>query len=480
MKNTIFILGLVSLLAGACSDDFLDKAPLSNANVQNFYRDGKDMEVAVNAAYATLTLEGQYRYANWQVGEVRSDNTWNVEVGGNLPDAELDLFKTSASNSIVNVSWNDHYRGILLCNVVLDRIGAVTMDPALKSRFEGEVKFLRGLMYFNLVRIFGDVPLVLHETKSVEEGYAQVRVAAAQVYDQIVKDLDEASQVLPEKYTGKDIGRATKGAALALLGKVYLTRKDYPAAAARLKQVIDQGTYQLVPVYANLWGPANDNNIESLFEVQFKKGATGTGSSFYSQFAPLNSETAVTGLGFPSGRNLPTPDLVSAYEPGDLRKASSLAESYVKNGVTVPDPYTLKFRDQPFAAGDADNNWPVLRYADVLLLYAEALNEINQGPTQEAYDLVNAIRRRGDLDPLPSGMNQAAFFAALQQERRVELAFEGHRWFDLVRTGRAVTVMNQHFQGLVTVDAHHLVFPVPQAQVNVNPKGIPQNPGYTF
>ncbi|QNF33204.1 RagB/SusD family nutrient uptake outer membrane protein [Adhaeribacter swui] len=481
MKNKIYMLGLMSILLSSCSDDFLELAPISNANVQNFYRNAQDMQVAVNAAYSALQLEGQYRTAYWQMGEVRSDNTMNMDVAGNFPDAEIDLFKTAASNSIITAAWNDNYRGILLCNVVQDRIAAVTMDEALKNQYLGEVKFLRGLMYFNLVRIFGDVPLVLKETKSVEEGYQQPRVAKALIYEQIVKDLTEATQSLPDKFTGNDIGRATKGAALALLGKVYLTQKDYAAAAAKLKEVISSGTFQLVPDYANLWGPANENNVESIFEVQFKKGGTGTGSNFYNQFAPWNSETAVTGVGFASGKNLPTADIANAYEPHDLRKASSMAESYVKNGVAVEDKYTIKYRDlQPFAAADADNNWVVLRYADVLLMYAEALNALNQGPSQEAYDVVNAVRNRAGLEALPTGLTYESFSSALEHERQVELAFEGHRWFDLVRTDRAIPVMNAHFNGTLTIDEHHLVFPVPQSQINVNPEGIPQNPGYTF
>jgi hypothetical protein len=477
MKRYIFILSLICLLQFSCKD-FLELPPIDQPNGQIFYRNADDMQVAVNAAYGFLQTGGQYSGAYSQLSETRSDNTTNEDIGGNQPAAELDQFRMTSTNEITDGMWRDSYRGILACNVVLDRITGVAMDESIKNRFIGEVKFLRSLMYFNLVRTFGDVPLVLAETKSVQEGYKQGRIASTQVYDQIITDLLDAEKSLPLAYSGKDIGRATKGAAKALLGKVYLTVGNYTAAANKLKEVVDQGNYQLLKDYAALWITSNENHAESIFEVQYKKGGTGTGSYFYAAFAPRYSGTVITGIGFGSGRNLPTADLINAYEPGDLRKSISLAEGFVLNGTFVKEPYTLKYRDQPFSAGDADNNWPVLRYADVMLMYAEALNNTNNGPTAEAYDMVNAIRKRAGLNPLPQGLDFNAFFLALEHERQVELAFEGHRWFDLVRTGRALQVMQSHFKGNISVEEYQLIYPVPNSQIDVNPEGIKQNPGY--
>jgi starch-binding outer membrane protein, SusD/RagB family len=479
MKLNTIILGSLCLLASGCSG-FLDLAPIDATNVSNFYRNASDMQAAVTAAYGMLANNGEYGYAYYNVAEVRSDNTMNWEGGGNLPDAELDQFKMASTNEIIRIMWVDTYRGILAANTVLDHIGGAQMDDALRQRFIGEARFLRALQYFNLVRTFGDVPLVLSETKSVDEGYSQPRVAKSEVYAQIIADLTDAEQKLPVSYAGNDIGRATRGAASALLGKVYLTAGDFTKAKDKLKEVIDAGTYKLLDDYAALWPVANANNQESLFEVQFKKGGTGTGSSFYNNFAPRNSGSSVIKVGFAGGRNLPTADLIAAYEPGDYRKNVSLALGYTDNvtGKYVADPYTLKFQDTPFTDGDADNNWPVLRYADVLLMYAEAVNAVG-GPVAEAYDAINAVRKRAKLAALPTGLSKSAFALAVEHERQVELAFEGHRWFDLVRNRRAVPVMNQHFKAPV-VQEFNAVFPVPQTQIDINPDGIRQNPGYNF
>jgi hypothetical protein len=333
-------------------------------------------------------------------------------------------------------------------------------------------------MYFNLVRIFGDVPLVLKETVSVTDGYAQGRDPVSKVYDQIVADLIIAATNLPASYSGLNIGRATNGAANALLGKVLLTYGKYDLSATILKAVINSGNYQLLQNYTDLWKTTNANNAESIFEVQYKKGGTGTGSGYTNFFAPRGSESIVSRMGFAYGKNLPTADMVAAYEAGDIRKNASLKETYIRDNQVVYDPYTIKYKDIPFTERDADNNWMVLRYADILLMYAEALNELNEGPNNEAYSMVNQVRARAGLDSLTDGLNKTDFAMALEHERQVELAFEGHRWFDLVRTGRALQVMNAHFHGVIAIQPHQLLFPIPQRQININPTIIFQNDGY--
>jgi hypothetical protein len=270
------------------------------------------------------------------------------------------------------------------------------------------------------------------------------------------------------------------------LGKVYLTQRNFAQAAATLKEVIDQAAenkYMLLPNYADVFRVTNENHRESIFDVQFKKGGTGEGSPFTNQFAPRASGTIVTKVGPGLGYNIPTQDMDDAYEPGDLRKAVSMSAGYMNGSTFVASKYVTKYLDVPFQANDADNNWPVLRYADVLLMYAEALNEqgfVADGP---AFDYLNQVRARAGLpartavnaDPALQVADQAAFRLAVEQERRVELAFENHRWFDLVRTGRAIDVMAAHG---IAIEPYQLLYPAPQSQIDINPAIITQNPGY--
>ena len=336
----IFVALLTLLLLGSCKKSFLDLQPVSNIQASSFYKTAADMELILNSAYASLQTSGQYGTANWQVGEVRSDNTYNWDVAGNFPDADLDQFKENASNSILNSMWLDTYHGVLLCNIVIGRIAEVEMDETLKKQYIAESLFLRSLMYFNLARTFGDVPLVLKETLSAQEGYTHMREPVNKIYDQLIADLRIASEDLPDIFTGINIGRVTQGAAKSLLGKILLTRGDYASCASVLEEVINSGVYHLLPDYGDLWKTTNANNAESIFEVQFKKGGTGTGSHYNNLFAPYGSEAFVTGTGFAYGRNLPTENLVAAYEPGDLRKNASLAETYQRNNQDVYSPHT--------------------------------------------------------------------------------------------------------------------------------------------
>ncbi|WP_343850150.1 RagB/SusD family nutrient uptake outer membrane protein [Algoriphagus jejuensis] len=487
MKNIKILIAagaVVMLSAGACNSDFLDLAPISQENSNNFYKTDEDMKNALTAVYGSLQYGGQYYSSIHVMGDLRSDNTeiTNPNAGADLQ--AIDNFTNTPVTSISNTTWSGHYQGIQAANIVIEKIEAVNMDAATKARYIGEAKFLRALMYFNLVRIYGDVPLVTKVINNPQEGYEYGRNATEEVYQQIIADLMAAEGSLPYTYAAAEVGRATKGAAMALLGKVYLTRKKWTLAGQKLKQVIDEAAqtkYKLMPTYAGVFGIPAENNAESIFEVQFKSGSNGEGSPFANQFAPIGSGTAVVAVGNPLGQNIPTAEMDATYEANDLRKAASMKNSYVLSGKTTLHNYVVKYSGTPAANLDSDNNWIVLRYADVLLMYAEVLNEqgfVADGP---AFDYLNQIRTRAGLpvktfsneNPSLQITSQAEFRLAVEQERRVELAFEGHRWFDLVRTDRALTVLADK-----GIQPHHVLLAIPQSQVDINPAMISQNPGY--
>jgi starch-binding outer membrane protein, SusD/RagB family len=378
MKNTFKYILPLFLLSG-CGDDFLDLTPHSSANVEDFYNTPADIEVAVNGVYRTLQMAGQYGQSIYTIGDVASDNC----IAGRPLDPwqDIAMHRIPSTNGVVENSWNHNYQGIQAVNTILNRVDEVEFaDQSIKNRLVGEVKFLRALMYFNLVRIYGAVPLVLSETRSPEEGYTQGRDPETQVYEQIMRDLSEAASEgsLPVEYSSSDIGRATRGAALALMGKVHMTLSNYSEAANYLKQVIDLGVYRLLDDYADIFEISNANHAESIFEVQYKSGTgQGLGSGYFHTFSPFTAGSLIVGVGGGAGLAQPTAELMAAYEEGDLRRDVSLQEGFVnEEGEFIPEPWISKYIDPaPFQPSDNNNNWIVMRYADILLMYAEALNE---------------------------------------------------------------------------------------------------------
>ncbi|WP_080058920.1 RagB/SusD family nutrient uptake outer membrane protein [Spirosoma aerolatum] len=480
--SKIYISLLFSLTLSSCSKEFLDLKPISSATSDNFYKTADDFKNAINGAYASLQSGGIFGNS-YVFGDVASDNTVPPASGSVTDQDEFDRFYIKTTNPFISGRWNDSYTAIARYNTILEKIGGVSMDENLKNRYIAETKFLRALVYFNLVRTFGDVPLVLKAISNPDEGYEYGRSPKADVYAQIEKDLTDAEGVLPVSYATAEVGRATKGAAKALLGKVYLTEKKYAQAVAKLKEVIDLGVYDILPNYADVFKVSNKNNKESVFDVQYKSGGAGEGNSWPNSFAPENSGNAVIAFGG-GGNNQPTADLINAYEPGDKRKDVSLATSYVNaSGQTIPYNFVKKYYDTPATNGDNGNNIPVIRYADVLLMYAESLNEVGYQPNGDAFTYLNKIRNRAGLASKTATdiPNQQAFRLAMEQERRVEFAFEGQRWYDLVRTDRAIPVLNSKKDQIRLVNVlteNNLVDPIPQSQIDINRSKIQQNPGY--
>ena len=454
LKNNILI--IILLVFVSCSKEFTELAPISERNAENFYNTASDMKVAVNAIYNTLKDNGVYNQSYWILQELRSDNTFWDGTGLAEEVTVFDSFDDISTSNITEAAWTSSYLGISRANIVLSRIDAITMDATEKNTLKGEALFLRSFYYYNMAVLFGNIPLVLNETDSVEEGTNHTQVAASAVYAQIATDLVEAEGKLPLK-SATTHGRASKGAAAALLGKVYLTMEDSSNAELALRRVLGYG-YSLVDDYSNLWGVENEYNSESIFEVDFQGGLGNQGNSFTSQFHGILSQSVTSGQ-----RNIPEQDLIDAYETGDLRFPASI------QGVDGIDTgYTVKFGSvNTFNDDDASNNWPVLRYADVLLMLAEALGETN-----EAYGFINEVRTRAGLASIDQ-TTPGTFEDKLLQERRVELAFENHRWPDLLRMNRAESAMTA--QGKTTNGK--LLFAIPQRELDLN-SNFSQNSGY--
>lgn len=470
MKITKYIVLLVVIvLFTACEND-LDTAPEDRFTTGSFYKNASDIEAAVNAAYGGLQKNGLYAFNYHILMETRSDNTFEEEPSNSGGFGDVDLFNRVTTNGVFRQTWVDSYVTIQATNIVLNRIEDISdMDNSLKNTRNGEMKFIRALVYYNLVNLYGGVPLVLQETSNPTDYFGQGRASVQEIFDQIILDLTDASNVLPES---NDIGRANKGAALLLLGKAHLTQGNATDAETALRAI---NGYTFVNTYADLFGISNENNAASIFEVQFQSGVNGgeEGSTFASKFTSQKNPGS-------KGNNIITQDLLNSFEAGDLRRNEIIQDpldptvyistKYVDNNRTLVD--------------DGDNNAIVFRYADVLLSLAEALNLKGYVAAGEAFDLINRIRTRAGLPNLTSATitNQQEFIEALLKERRHEFFYENHRWFDLKRLGDPVQVMNTHFAGFVglniTIDQNDLLLPIPLDQLNSDPGSMQQNPGY--
>jgi hypothetical protein len=488
-------------VTSACKKSFLDLSDPTKKTADNFYQTEDQIKQAVSGAYSSMQdhVNGQYILA-----EMSSDNT-TIQLDpsdrGQTDRAEaFEFWNVTATNVNVADMYNQSYNAIYNINFALTKIDGVTaISDTKKAQYKGELQFMRAYYYFNLVRYFGPVVLITEPLATSSDAFATTRSTEEVVYAQIIKDLTEAAAGLPAKtaYTGADVGRASKGSALGLLGKVYLTKKDYANAEVTLRQVLTLG-YSLVSNYADVFSTTNKNNSESLFEVQYQgSDKISEWSSFLYAFAPRNSEGAVTGFptSRPQGWNIPTKNIISEFEPNDKRKAVSLKEGYTNAAkVFVPIPFVNKYNHPHTIVGRTDDNWPVLRYSDVLLMLAETINEL-RGPG-EAYQYINAVRTRAGLVGL-SGLSPETFRTAIRHERRVELAFENDRWFDLKRalTNEQMTaLLNAHGQAekaAPTVDrggvpftgndykfdGYEALYPIPDRQLFLD-KNLTQNPGY--
>jgi hypothetical protein len=467
----ILLAGLICTCAAGCKKSFLDLAPISNSNANNFYKTQADFDLAVNAAYSGLYIFFAPQSGVSYFSEQMSDNATIYNVNGIQADKKaFKDFTLNSSNSQVYVFWQQSYRALFNVNIVLDNIDAANIDAAYKEQVKAQMKFLRGMYYFYMVQMWGDLPLVT-KTLTAEESYTVLRSPKAAIYAQVVSDLQAAAAVLPLSSAITAPGQASKGAAQALLGKVHLTMGDKAAAATALQQVVGSGQYSLLPQYSSLWIVTNKNTRESVFEIQFKGGAAGVPlSDYYPEYAPYENFSITL---FAGGMNQVTDDLYNEFESTDPRRTSTVSLGYTnKAGAFIPIKYPVKWTDvnaPVINSREASaNNFMVLRYADVLLMLTEATGD----PTY-----LNQVRARAGVPLFGTAGYPAAYPTldlAIEHERRVELAIEFQRGFDLRRTGRAIPVLSAKGK---PVNEQKLLLPVPEIVRQQN-SAITQNPGY--
>lgn len=465
----------------------LNEAPSSVITSEQFYKTSSDATSAVNAVYSTLNSDpaGDFPLYGRQLNllvENGSDNQIYSPSNTNPDVRALGTATYISANSRVQKVWQQLYYGINRANIAIDNIPPIQMDTALRARLVRESKFIRALLYFNLVRLWGPVPVVLHNPSTIDVSQLlQSRAPVDSVYAQIISDLKDATN-LPKSYSGADIGRATGGAAHTLLAKVYLTRRDWNDALTQLNTVINGGYgYSLVSNFYDLFQKATKNGVEHIFSVQFETNLGAVNSEQYLSQSFGSYNPATWPIDIPADSSL-----YKLFSAKDTRRAVTFFTTQVNpaNGqtVTYPTPFFNKFVDYSLSPltiqAQSGINYPVLRYADVLLMYAEASNELSGSPSADAYRAINQVRERAQIADLTTGLSQAAFRDSVFLERRKEFIQEGHRWFDLVRQGGTTLVDALHvLSAKSSAAAKDTLYPIPLAEIQLNAK-LSQNPGY--
>lgn len=507
MKN-IIIIALILLFA-SCSSDFLTLYPEHQSNEGNFFRTENHYYQALNGAYASLrSLTAEQGYL---MGEMRSDNTHYTRY---KPDRGIHIlrreniadFIVDDQNQWTDNMWTGCYTGISRTNTVIDRINQSEFSDNFKNEIIGQAKFLRAYYYFQLVKNYGGVPLQLNEVVDATTAFPGARASVDEVYTAIIADVSEAIEKLPAVTFPQD-GKATKGAAKMLYAYALMTKPnpDQSGAESQLKDIINLG-YDLLPNYKDVFEPVNKLSKEHIFSVQHLQGDQGQQSMYLYWFMPKSTEAkTITGIDASStiltgGWNVPTPAMIASYEEGDERLDVSIKVAVGErdgelmtieevlnvndpriNDFEVSHPFVNKYNHSHSRYQNTDDNWPLFRFSDALLLLAECL--VNQGKNSEALPFVNRVRNRAGLYSL-----NTVTADDIANERKHELAFENHRWYDLVRTGKAIEVMTEHGKYIKTIDPElpertynikneFLLYPIPYREMQIN-TDLVQNPGY--
>ena len=491
--KTFLLLGAITF---AGCNDFLTVLPDSSYSVAGGYQTQTDFEQAIAGVYAAH----QSMYQSNVNGTIytffmRSDEADLITpqsppgyIGG------IERFIDDANNGTHAGNYSSYYKIINRCNVIIDLIDAVKFtDENTKKYIKGEALTFRAYCYWMLGWQFGGVPLIKKVT-SVEETKTIARSTQLETFAFAASDFTTAATLLPTvKWTGKNMGRLTKYAAEGIQARMYMFQKDFAKATPLLTDIINSGLYSMEADYKNCFTESKENGVERLFEVQFMGGQLGEGQQFTTGLLPEAQTSSIQPFsGFSS---VPTvySDMVSAYEPGDLRKDISCTTGIKWAGSVDNKTYFVrKFHWADVNVPKVQNDWgvnlPVLRFTDVKMMYAEALNEAGYSSTGEALNILNAVRSRAGLAPLVAASvpDQASFRNAIIKERRVEFAFEGLRWTDLIRWGLAMNVMNKKLSnpaqdgGTFKMKDTQILFPIPFDELNryQDIKVLWQNPGY--
>lgn len=506
MKRLIGIY-IAALFFNSCSGDFLELSPQHYGSESTFYKTEDHFTQAINGVYQSL--RGVHGVYGTLMSEMRSDNTHYIRYEADRAQRQYEEvadFIDDEQNIVTDDMYYNCYSGISRANSAIDRIESLAFSENFKNGIVGQAKFLRAYFYFQLVQYYGGVSLYLHEVKGVGDAFLP-RATEEEVYAAILSDVNDAITKLPIVSFPQN-GLATQGSARMLLANVLMTKpsRDYAAAETQLKEIMKMG-YELQTNYASAFEPSNKNSRESIFEVQYQQGDQGQESNWLYSFVPRTSEAEII-TGVPgsntigdAGWNTPTQEIIDSYEKGDLRINPSVAVVAGHNDeygrfvcdkvFNVGDPgieeypvfyyFINKYRHAHAKIKNTDDNWPVYRYSDALLLLAESL--VEQGRAAEAIPYVNQVRQRAGLKALT---HVDADIVA--KERRHELAFEGHRWQDLIRTGKAIDRMTEHGKRMKSlypylpersyhVTKEKLVFPIPYRELQINSM-LEQNTGY--
>ncbi|WP_029986098.1 RagB/SusD family nutrient uptake outer membrane protein [Pedobacter jeongneungensis] len=471
------------LLTASCKKDFLNVPPQAQQPSVTFWKTPEDALKGVNAIYANLRSWNNVAFNAIAIESTGSDE---ADKGSTPTDATFfnlyDQFTVTSTHGTLLDFWTGQYQNINLCNQVLDNIPNISMDESLKNRYLAEAKFVRAYSYFRLVRAYGNVVLRLHVPKDNSE-YNLPQSDKATIYAQIEKDLNEAAAVLPQSYGAADLGRATKGAAIGLHAKVAMYQNKWSDVLSLTNQVMTMG-YDLFPDFEKGFRTQNENNIESLFEVQAEL-VPGNADASNSQYSQVQGVAGIMGWGF----NTPSEALANAFETGDPRKDATILfkNETTPQGDLIPSSVPNERYNQksyvPFAMRvsgfneGAQQNFRVLRFADILLMNAEAANE--QNIPSQALTSLNRVRKRArgannNILPDVTTTDKTALRTAIWKERQVELAMENDRYFDVIRQGRGLAVF-----GVKGWKANkNEVWPIPQNEIELSGNLLKQNPGY--